>query len=59
MEKVKLKALMSLPARAGREALKRGATFEADPQEARDLVRMGQAEMIKTPGAAAQGQDAK
>lgn len=46
--KVKMKALMSLPVKGERKAIKRGEPFDADSdQEARDLVRMGQAERVK------------
>jgi hypothetical protein len=44
-DKPKMKALMSLPASGDRKAIKRGTPFNAvSEQEARDLVRMGQAE---------------
>lgn len=45
-QKEKLRALMSIPAKNGRSAVKRGGTFEAEPQAARDFVRMGQAERV-------------
>lgn len=53
---LKMKALMSLPKSGDRKAVKRGESFDAaSEQEARDLVRMGQAERAKpaaAPGAA-------
>tara|TARA_R110002020_G_scaffold474099_2_gene704504 strand:- start:6868 stop:7047 length:180 start_codon:yes stop_codon:yes gene_type:complete len=53
-DKLKMKALMSLPASGDRKAIKRGASFDAmNEQEARDLVRMGQAERVKSAPAAA------
>lgn len=45
---IKMRALMSVKATVGRKAAKRGAIFEArDEQDARDLVRMEQAERVK------------
>lgn len=46
MNTVKIRTLMSLPAVGGRKAKRRNVVFEAKPQEARDLVRLGQAEYV-------------
>lgn len=47
-DKIKMRALMALPATKGREPQRRGAEFSArDAQEARDLERMGQAERVR------------
>lgn len=55
-DKLKMKALMSLPASGDRKAIKRGASFDAvSEQEARDLVRMGQAERVDRAAPAAAG----
>ncbi|MEP5730369.1 MAG: hypothetical protein ABJL67_13490 [Sulfitobacter sp.] len=48
MANVKLEALMSIPKRGKRKALKRGETFEGSEQEARDFERMEQAKRLKT-----------
>lgn len=54
---VKMRALMSLPAIKGRpgfadrDAIERGAEFDVSPQEARDLVQMGQAERVELKAA--------
>ncbi len=51
-QKIEMRALMSIKAIPGRDAVKRGDTFTArDAQEVRDLVRMGQAEKVGTPKA--------
>jgi hypothetical protein len=41
---------MTLGATATRAEIARGATFTADAQEARDLVRMGRAEIVEDEG---------
>lgn len=57
---LKMRALMSLPARGGRKAIKRGEAFEAiNEQEIKDLEQMGRAERTAKAGAARSGkQDA-
>jgi hypothetical protein len=46
VDKIKMTALMSLPAKGERQAIKRGDTFDAvSVQEGRDLVQMGRAKM--------------
>lgn len=47
---VKLRALMTLDATKTRAEIARGATFTADAEEARALVRMGRAEVIADDG---------
>ncbi len=53
---LKMRALMSLPARGGRKAIERGGEFEAtNAQEVRDLEQMGRAERTAKAGAARSG----
>lgn len=48
-QKIEMRALMSLKAVEGRDAVKRGDPFAVQTaQEARDLERMGQAERVKS-----------
>lgn len=50
-DKIQMRALMTLPARK----VKRGATFEANAQDARDLEQFGRAERVEKPADAPKG----